>query len=275
VVASFSGVHGPTGEGAPTTADVHAAVERLAAIGVRGVQWPGTTPSLRPRDLDSSARRGVRSLLDRLELVFTGIDLWIAPAHFLDRERIDRAIGAVDLAVRCAAEIAFVARRSSAEEPPIVSVLFPTRTELERSPLADQFRAARGDLLRTAERHGVVVADHEALSEASSAGVGVDPVVSFGAQVDPIAAVLAAGNRLASVRLVDFLRSGLRGPIGEPGEARLDVDALRATLDVVGWRGSVVVDARQWRTPLAGIEASLERWVGRAPAKAAVGRVNG
>jgi hypothetical protein len=97
VAASFGAVHGP-GEAAPTAADVQAAVERLAAIGLRGVQWPGTTPTLRPRDLDGGARRGVRSVLDRLELVFTGIDLWIAPAHYLDRERIDRAVGAVDLA---------------------------------------------------------------------------------------------------------------------------------------------------------------------------------
>jgi hypothetical protein len=64
--------------------------------------------------------------------------------------------------------------------------------------------------------------------------------------------------------VVDQLRSGLRGPILEPGEARLDVLALRMAIEVAaasaGFRGIPVLDARQWPEPRAGIAASRARW---------------
>ena len=72
--------------------------------------------------------------------------------------------------------------------------------------------------------------------------------------------VATLGNRLGGVRVVDLLRSGMRGPIHEPRESRLDAMALRAVLDVASFRGIPVMDARQWPDPRAGLARSIERW---------------
>ena len=70
----------------------------------------------------------------------------------------------------------------------------------------------------------------------------------------------AHADRLVSARLCDLLRSGLRGPIGDPQEGRLDVAAYRAALAGSAYRRSVVVDLRQWPDPWAGLERTAEVW---------------
>lgn len=225
-------------------------------MGYRGVQWPASAPGLRPRDLDGSARRGVRELLRRLELALSGVDAWIPPGHFLDRERVDRAVAATEEAVRFAAECA-----GSGPWRPVVSLLLPPVDAGQ--PAESGLAGVAAALAEIGSRHGVVVADHPIDRPAASAlGWGIDPAALLGAGRDPSAAVAAAGASLATARLVDLLRSGLRGPIGEPGEARLDALAYRIALEISGFGGPPIVDARQWRDPLAGLEASLVRWAG-------------
>ncbi len=238
----------------------------VAREGYAAVQWSATTPSMRPRELDGSARRGLVGELRRLELRCAGVDAWIPPGHLLDATTIERAVSAVEQSIRFAAELT-----APGEPRPAVSLLLPTETELAaRAALAPQVREAFAHLAALAEREGVALADHSMEPIVGSGlGVGVDPAAHLAAGRDPSLALLQAGASLASARLVDCFRSGLRGPILEPGEARLDVTAYRVAVELSGLRRPLVVDARQWRDPLAGLIASIERWSGgslrRAP----------
>jgi len=237
--------------------DCSAALGAITNLGYRGVQWPATQPTLRPRDFDAGALRGLKSELKRLELTCSGLDVWIPPGHFLDPALLDRAVAALDAAIAFAAGVAEVTG-----DRPVVCTLFPSKAERKNSGRSGEaLDEAVTALAALAEREGIAIADH-AVDPAAGIGFGVDPAACLASGVDPVARVLAAGNDLCSARLVDLFRSGLRGPVGESGESRLDVSAYRATLDIVGFRRAVVVDARQWREPLSGLTKSLERWAG-------------
>ena len=109
----------------------------------------------------------------------------------------------------------------------------------------------------------MTVADHAVpTAEDAGLGVGVDPVAWLARDEDPAAAVLRAGTRLAAVRIADLLVNGVRGPIGVGADHRLDVTAYRVAVSVAGWRGPVVVDARQWPSPWEGIERTASVWSG-------------
>ena len=58
-----------------------AALERLAAAGVRRVQLSASQVTLRPRELDRSGRRDLLILLRRLELSAGGLDAWVPTAR--------------------------------------------------------------------------------------------------------------------------------------------------------------------------------------------------
>ena len=76
----------------------------------------------------------------------------------------------------------------------------------------------------------------------------------------PAAVVIEWAQRLESVRLSDLLTSGMRGPVGSTGESRLDLSAYQVALGVAEWRHAVVVDARRWIDPWAGLSLSLAAW---------------
>jgi hypothetical protein len=113
-----------------------------------------------------------------------------------------------------------------------------------------------------ADRVGVSIADLSGAGDAPwpPIGIGIDPAASLAAGGDPAVAASRAGSRLVAARVVDQLRSGLRGPIGLRGESRLDPLAFRIALDTAGFRGLPVVDCRQWTDPRAGAEACLDAW---------------
>lgn len=235
---------------------VDEALGRLSSLGYRACQWPGTSPACRAKDLDRSGRRGVAAALRRRELGLSGIDLWIPAAHFLDSATVDRAVAAVGEAVTLASDLAEPGRPR-----PTVSVTLPLRGELASDAvLIGRLDEVRAELARRASRDGIEVADHSADAVAGGGlAVGVDPVAELAAGRDPAAVALSAGARLASARLADLSRSGLRIPPLEPRESRLDVDAYLAALDVAGYRRELVVDARQWRDAEAGFAATVER----------------
>lgn len=230
--------------------DPAAAIAWASSRSFRGVQLSATQAGMRPRDLGPSARRDLRATLVRQEVVACGIDAFVPAAHLVDPQHAERAVEAIGAACELAAELGRV---------PVV-VQLP-------EPGADAAEAARRDaaiamISAAADRVGVTVAD---LSGGAGApwppvGIAVDPAAVLASGGDPAASVARAGARLSAVRVVDQLRSGLRGPIGLRGEARLDVLAYRIAIDVAGFRGLPVVDCRQWSDPRAGAEASLAAW---------------
>jgi sugar phosphate isomerase/epimerase len=232
----------------PLGVDPRAAFDQLHALGYRQAQLSAAQPGLRPRELDRSARRDLLATLRRRELTVSGIDLWIPPSHWIEPATADRAVTALREAVELAGDLGRVP----------VSVTLPAENE------ADELIRFIASL---SERYGAPVADHalEASTDRAGIDIGVDPPVQLGDGRDPAAAALEAGAQLASVRLCDLLRTGQRGPVGDAHDGRLDVAAFRATLDVAGYAGPVVVDARGWIRPVEGLASSLAMWNAAGP----------
>jgi sugar phosphate isomerase/epimerase len=232
---------------APTAAETglapREALKKLAAMGFRAVQLSATQPGLRPRELDRSARRDLLAALRRSELVLSGLDCWIPAEHFTDPQRMDRAGAALLAMIEMAGEL---------DRCPVSIVLPDDCGGMEA--LLDEVRGH-------ADRFGVRLADH-AVTPAGPpwTGVGIDPAAWLAAGADPAAGVGRFADRLVCARLVDLLRTGLRGPIGSGGAGRLDVLAYRVALSVGGYDRPVVVDARQWVDPLGGFEATKACW---------------
>lgn len=240
------------GEGAA----LREAIGWMAALGLRGVQFSAALPATRPRELDRSARRDLAATLARHELLCSGIDLFIPPAHFTDATLVNRAVDAIEGAIGLASDLGRV---------PLTAPI----------PLegAAEVRAA---LAECALRLGVTLL--EPVTTGGSAGAArpeppfratVDTAAVLAAGGDPVAVIAGLGSALGGVRVVDLFRSGLRGPILERGESRLDAHALRTALDLAqpsaalcdgAARVMPVLDARQWTSPREGVAASAERW---------------
>lgn len=223
----------------------------LRDLGIAGVQWPATRAGLRPRDLDASGRRDLQATLRRHELALSGVDLWIPPEHLLDPARVDRAVAAIEESVRFAAEFGRVA----------VSLRLPAPAADESATALGGLESVCGAVAAMAERHGVAVADHAVpASEREGISWGLDPVAWLAAGRDPAAVAIEHPGRFAAARLADLDRGGLRGPVGEAIDGRLDVLRYRVGLEVAGFRGLIVVDPRQWADPLGGIRRSARAW---------------
>lgn len=222
----------------------------LRSLGARGAQLSAMQPGMRPRELGASARRDLAASLARSELVASGIDAWIPPAHFVDAAHADRAIESVVAACELAGELGRV----------------PVTLELPEAAAGDAAaRARRGEavaaIAAAADRHGVHLADAGGGLEAPwpPVGASVDTAGSLALGSDPAADLSRTGARCVSVRISDLSRTGMRMPPGDPG-GRLDLLALRVAVELAGGRGLPVIDARQWVDPAEGVGRALLAW---------------
>lgn len=240
--------------------DVRTTIERLASMRFRHVQLSATHRGLRPRDLDASARRDLLATLRRSEITASGIDLWIPTAHLLDPANVDRAVDAIQSAIRLASDLGRCP----------LSLLLPKESDRDQSgnsttqspvPSPIDLNAMINSIASSADHHGVAIADHAVPGSTwEGIGVGIDPPAWLAQNIDIIAALPAHGQRLVAARVSDLLTSGLRGPIGDPHHRRLDAQAYHLTLAAVGFQRPVVVDARQWREPWQGLAQSQREW---------------
>jgi sugar phosphate isomerase/epimerase len=224
-----------------------AALERIAATSIRHVQLSATQAGMRPRDLDAAARRGLREKLKRLELTVSGIDLWIPVEHFTATEHVDRALGAVRQALELAAELGRVPVSVSLPRPSESAGSADVEVIAEVASMSDRLGPTVADHARPIVRHEVLCA-------------GLDPALYLSYQEDPIRVAATNASRLAVARINDLLRSGMRGPIGEPQEARLDYVPYAMTLAAIGYQRPVIIDTRQWVDPWGGLDRTLRRW---------------
>ncbi len=120
-------------------------------------------------------------------------------------------------------------------------------------------------LAAAADRHGVPLIDH-AVPPAGAGPVrpGVDAAACLAAGVDPVSALLAAGDRLGAVRLADLTDDGRRVPLGH-AEGRLELPGLAAAIAGGGLDVPLVLDVRQCGEPWAALRAGAERWAELAP----------
>ena len=224
---------------------VREAFERIAELGFRFVQLNAAQGGLRPRELDHSARRDLLATLRRRELMVAGIDAWIPISHFGDPARVDHAVAALRGAIELASDLGRV----------------PVSVSLPQDP------AIISTLVEHASHHGVRLADHHVPPRDSSSfagmdglGIGIDPAAYLSQNLDPAAAIHGHASRLVSARVSDLLSSGLRAPLGDREEGRLDVTAYQVALSIAGYSAPVVADARQWPDPWGGLERTSQIW---------------
>jgi hypothetical protein len=228
---------------------VRESIAWLSELGLRGAQLSATDAATRARDLGASARRDLRATLARHELACSGLDFFIPVAHYTDPAHVSRAFDAMVGAIGLGADLGGAP----------VTAAMPADTPVD-------FRAA---IAAEASRLGIRVLVPVGASPAeldAPFAASVDCAMVLGESGRPEEAIARLGARLGGVRIVDLLRSGLRGPILEKGESRLDALAVRMAIDVAGFAGLAVLDARQWQEPRRGIADSTQRWRQLLPA---------
>lgn len=228
-----------------------AALEWLARMGFGAVQLSASQAGLRPRELDASARRGVRERLRRLELAPSGIDLWIPVEHFAAADTVSRAIDAF------AATIAFAEFLGRIG----VSCVLPAP---ESAP------EARRSVIEEAARRGVRLADFaEGAKAEGPVGAGVDQSRCRAASRSTVEAIACAGASLAAVRIGSTSADGRSAPI-EPGSmAAFELAEIRLAIEVGGAHLTPVADARSWPDPPAGLASTIDAWRRAASTRAA------
>jgi sugar phosphate isomerase/epimerase len=207
-----------------------AAIEWAAGLGYRAVQLDGAAAGVRARDLDRSGRRDLAALLRRLQLGFSGLDLWIPPAHFVDAANTGRAVDATVQAMELVADLA----RLIGSDGAVVSVLLAEKTP----------EAVIEALSAAADRVGARVADHQwparSVESGGLVGVGIDPAALLASGADPAAEVSRLSAAPTAARLSDL------GPGGRVavGSGKLDVLAYQVALATKGYSRAGVARAR-------------------------------
>lgn len=206
------------------------------------VQLSAAQPGLRPRELDAGARRGLRERLRRLELEPSGIDLWIPLEHFEGAATMPRAVDAMHAAIGLAE---FLGR-------------IPVSGPMPRSELATE---ARVSILAEAERRGVTLVDFAvgAVPE-GPVRVGFDLVTCLEQGARPIEAIARAGASLGAVRIGAIGTDAGRRPIVPGSAAAEELALLRTALELGGFRGIPIADARAWPDPHRGLIETLAAW---------------
>jgi sugar phosphate isomerase/epimerase len=230
---------------APWGGDARSALAWACASGVQAVQIDATMPGLRPRELDTSARRDIRALARRQGVTISGVDLFIPPTHFIEAANIDRAMHAA----RAALELA----RDLAEDASTAQVATELPEKLAESTLAD--------LRSSAQQVGASLADcawpPRAIASSTHADVriGIDPAAVFATGQDLLASIAKLPGTPVHARLSDLSASGRV----EAGKGRLDIMTYYVTLSTKGYAAPLVIDLRGLRDQ----ENVLERIIAR------------
>ena len=228
-----------------------AGLAQASRLGFRAVTLSAAQPGLRPRELDRSARRGLRAELRRLELTCVGVDLFVPPEHFVQADQLDRAIAAVEAALQLADDL----------EARVLFLRLPPTPDGEE-PL-EATRAIAAAAVGVRARVADLSLDGPALESVRSGGdlpidIGLDTAAWLASGLDPTEGIVELGDRLSGIRLVDLDVHGTRMPVSMSG--RLDLGALRTGLEVGGFNGALVADARGWSNPIEGLQQTLAMW---------------
>ena len=237
---------------------LRAALDQVAAAGFTAVQLDATLPSIRPRELDSRARKDLLALLARSSLRLAGVDLFIRRRHYMETEHQDRAMHATLAAINLAAELGRV----------------PLSLALPIAEMADDLKQ---EIVQAADRYHVRLAVHgedqlPALTDwleqvdLPILSAAIDPATILARSDDPVATAHELASRLGVSRLSDLMGAAdsdtaaatMRCPVGE-GE--LDVMGYRIAIDLaVGRAGPVVLDLRGLSKPMAAAATSAQTW---------------
>ena len=232
------------------------ALAMASRLGFRAVTLSAAQTGLRPRELDRSARRGLLAELRRLELECTGIDLFLPREHYEQSEHIDRALSAATQAIQLADDLG------------ALSVFLRLPPAGEDGQRGDAIHALASAAAGARVRVSDISLDGQALASVRKGDdlpidVAMDTAAWITEGSDPIAGIVELDARLGGIRLVDLDANGMRVP-ASMGRA-LDLDAVRTGLEIGGFSGAVVLDARGWSDPINGLLGDLEAWRGLRP----------
>jgi len=214
----------------------------ISEQGFAAVQLSAAQPGMRPRELDTGARRALRELLRRLELAVSGIDLWIPPEHFANQRDVARAIDAFRDTVDFAESIG---------RPPL-SCMLPSR---------DSAAEVRSVLLDEADRRGVRIADFaEGAVAEGPVDLGLDIAAVLAQGGSPLEALARTGSALGAVRLGMPTPTGSRMPFSTDGPGIAALVEVRRALQIGSFRGHPVADARNWPDPREGLRSTRDAW---------------
>jgi sugar phosphate isomerase/epimerase len=236
-LAGLDGASGVPWAGGPRTA-----IEWASAAGFRAVQLDGSAPGIRARELSRSARRDIAALLRRRELAFSGLDLWIPPEHFVDGQRVMRAVDATREAMGMASELDGVVAAGSQRGAAVVSIMLPASIPEAVLAELEAAAAASGCLLADHALDRIINGRNSATEQAIR--IGIDPAMLLLAGHDPTVTTARLVGRIASARLSNASKVGRIAPGSRSSEGRLDQPAYLAALSIAGYVRPLVLDLR-------------------------------
>lgn len=229
------------------------ALTLIAEQGFASVQLDATLPGLRPRELDTTARRDLRATVKRSGLSIAGIDFFIPTEHYHDPRHCDRAAQAATAACSLAGDLGRV----------------PLSLNL---PIAKADTALTQSIIDQADALGVTLAIHdEAEMEGTKAwlteqalphvGIGLDPAALLIRNHDPAAIAQSCSKNLHVARLSDASQGQADGGRQSIGAGSLQVMPYRVSVDLAPKRlGPVVLDLRGLAMPLTEMQNAKAIW---------------
>lgn len=228
------------------------AFRAIARAGFSVVQLDAAMPGIRPRELDASARRDLKSTIKRAGLGLAGIDLIIPPDHFSEPAHLDRAATAAIAACQLAADLGRVpltlnlpTERADAD---LVASLISSADHIG-TPLVICDTCEPGDLVAWLKQYG-----------GGTATAGIDPAGLLMKRFDPVQAVQQLSGHLGVARLSDATR-GQAASQTPAGQGDLDLLAYRVSVDLgQPFHGPVVLDLRSLSSPMAAASRAKSLW---------------
>lgn len=243
-------------------------LDQLASMGFRAAQLDATLPSLRPRELSTSARRDILSRFKRASVNLAGIDLFIPSKHLLDPQTVGRAVDAITGAIDLSADLGRIPLSLALPvgDPTVLPML---------DTLIQQANHVGTKLAIHAEDQLELLQQKIAQSDQSALGMALDPANLIALGLDPALAVHHNAKQLTVARLSDFQTTsgrplspttgsaprptaGIRCPVGQ---GDLDLLSYRLALDMAKTRqGPVVLDLRQMEQVSIASTTALQAW---------------
>jgi len=228
-------------------------LQHLAEAKFTAVQLDATLAGLRPRELDTSARRDLASTLARSGLTLCGLDFFIPTDHYTDPAHQERAVEAACAACALAGELGRVP----------VSLNLPI-DEVDATVVDALLGAASGSgttLMLHSEGDLAALQAWLKSHDPSVVMAGFDPSAMLATRADPVAAVQSLGAWLGSARLSDAARGQGGGDRVAVGSGDLDLLSYRVSVDLApARRGPVVLDLRGLANPLTAAQAAQSAW---------------
>jgi sugar phosphate isomerase/epimerase len=233
------------------------ALSLVGAQGFSAVQLDATLAGIRPRELDTTARRDLLATAKRCGLTIAGIDFFIPGEHYSDPQYLDRALASAIAACVLAGELGRV----------------PVSLNL---PIQKVDASLVGMIADSADAHGVSLAIHDEAdldglvgwlksNALPHVGLGLDPAALLIRDVDPSAMVQKLASPLRVARLSDASQGQADGGRQVLGSGSLSVMPYRVSVDLAPNRiGPVVLDVRGLASPLDAMKSAKSVWDGAA-----------